>query len=73
MTCLGPYEMLDFFLTLRFIVTIFCFSMSNYYNAYKLFLFIATVALWNFFFPLRNSVLCIKFLLVIRWRHNTFI
>ncbi len=35
MTCLGPYEMLDFFLTLCFIVTKFCFIMSNYLNAYN--------------------------------------
>ncbi len=26
---------------------ILCFSMSNYLNAYKQFLFILTVALWN--------------------------
>ncbi len=37
------------------------FSMSNYLNAYKLFLFILTVALWNVFFPLRNSVVYLNF------------
>ncbi len=42
MTCLGPYEM---FLTLCLIVSIFLlFSMSNYLNAYKQFLFTLTVA-----------------------------
>ncbi len=42
--------MLYFFLTLRFIVTKFCFSMYNYLYAYKLFLFIFTVAFLNVFF-----------------------
>ncbi len=35
MTCLGPYEMLYFFLTLCFIVAKFSFSSSDYLNAYK--------------------------------------
>ncbi len=30
---------------------ILCFSMSNYLNAYKQFVFILTVALWKVFFP----------------------
>ncbi len=50
------YEMFYFFLTLFYCYQILCFSMSNYLNAYKQFLFIITVALWNVFFPLRNSV-----------------
>ncbi len=59
MTCLGPYEMFYFFLTLCFIVTKFCvFSTSNYLNAYKQFLFILTVALLNVFFP-SEILLCI--------------
>ncbi len=44
MTCLGPYEMFYFFITLCFIVTKLCFSTSDYLNAYKQFLFILTVA-----------------------------
>ncbi len=59
-TCLGLYEMFHFFLTLCFIVTKFCFSMSNYLNAYKQFLFILTVALWNVFFP-PSEILCCVF------------
>ncbi len=52
--------MLYFFLTLRFIVTKFCFSMYNYLYAYKLFLFIFTVAFLNvFFLPLQ--ILCCVF------------
>ncbi len=39
MTCLGPYEMLYFFLTLCFIVAKFCFSSSDYLNAYTHFFF----------------------------------
>ncbi len=57
MTCLGPYEMFYFFLTLCFIVTKFC--MSNYLNAYKQFLFNLTVALWNVFPP--SEILCCVF------------
>ncbi len=57
MTCLGPYEMLDVFLTLCFIVTKICFSMSNYSNSCKQFLFILTVALWNVF----SEILCCVF------------
>ncbi len=44
MTCLGPYEFINFFLTLCFIVTKFCVLASNYLNAYKQYLFILTVA-----------------------------
>ncbi len=44
MTCLGSYEIFYFFLSLCFIVTKFCVLSSNYLNAYKLFLFILTVA-----------------------------
>ncbi len=58
MTCLGPYEMFFFFLTLCFIVTKF-WNMSNYLNAYKQFLFILTVALWNVFSP--SEILCCVF------------
>ncbi len=49
MTCLGPYEMLYFFLTLCFIVTKFCVLASNYLNAYNFFFFILTVAYEMFF------------------------
>ncbi len=49
MTCLGPYEMFYFFLTLCFIVTKFCVLASNYLNAYKQLLFILTVAYEIFF------------------------
>ncbi len=42
---------------------ILCFSMSTYLNAYKLFLFILTVALWNIFSPQKICVLGITFLL----------
>ncbi len=35
---------------------ILCFSMSNYLNAYKQFVFILTVALWLFFFSLKFCV-----------------
>ncbi len=60
MTCLGPYEMFYFFLTLCFIDTKFCvlacliiwMHTNNFYLSLQ-------VALWNVFFPLRNSVLCI--------------
>ncbi len=57
MACLGPYEMYYFFLTLCFI-TKFCVLASNYLNAYKLLLFILTVA-YEMPPPLRNTVLCI--------------
>ncbi len=61
MTCLGPY-VIQTFLTLYFIVPKFCvFSMSNYLNAYKQFVFILRVALWNVFLPLRNSVVYLHF------------
>ncbi len=36
---------------------ILCFSMSKYLNAYKQFVFILTVALWNVFFP--SEILCV--------------
>jgi len=36
MTCLEPYEM---FLTLCFIVTKFCFSMSNYLSIQTIFIY----------------------------------
>ncbi len=38
---------------------ILCFSMSNYLNAYKQFLFIPTVALLNVFSP--SEILCCVF------------
>ncbi len=37
------------------------FSMSNYLNAYKLFLFILTVALWNVFSPQKFCVVYLNF------------
>ncbi len=58
MTCLGPYEM--FSLILCFIVT--KFSVLAYliiWIAYKLFLFILTVVLWNVFSP--SEILCCVF------------
>ncbi len=55
MTCLWPYEMLYFFLTLCFIVAKFCFSSSDYLNAYKTF-FTLTVALWIVIFPQKFCV-----------------
>ncbi len=61
MTCLGPYEMFYFFLTLFYCYQILCFSMSNYLNAYKLFLFILTVALWNVFSPQKLCVVYLNF------------
>ncbi len=39
---------------------ILCFSMSNYLNAYRQFLFILTVALWNGFFS-HPEILCCVF------------
>ncbi len=56
MTCLGPYEMLYFFLTLCFIVAKFCFSSSDYLNTYKHFFFTLTVALLIVFFPQKFCV-----------------
>ncbi len=54
--------MLYFFLTLRFIVTKFCFSMYNYLYAYKLFVFIFTVAFLNVFFaPPKFCVVYLNF------------
>ncbi len=49
MTCLWPYEMLYFFLTLCFIVAKFCFSSSDYLNAYKNF-FYSYSSLMNCYF-----------------------
>ncbi len=40
---------------------ILCFCMYDYLNAYKLFLFMLTVALWNVFFPIRNSIVYLNF------------
>ncbi len=54
MTCLGPYEMLYFFLTLCFIVAKFCFSSSDYLNAYRHF-----VLEMNRFFS--SEILCCVF------------
>ncbi len=66
MTCLGPYEMFYFFLTLCFYCyQILYFCMSNYLNAYKLFLFILTVALWNVFPPPK---FCVVYLNVTRYQ-----
>ncbi len=60
MTCLGPYEMFYFFSHLMFYCyQILCFRMSNYFNAYKQFVFILTVALWNVFPP--SEILCCVF------------
>ncbi len=59
MTCLGLYEMLNFFLTLCFIVTKFCvlahLIIWMHTNIFYLFL----QQPYEMFFPLRNSVLCI--------------
>ncbi len=55
MTCLGPYEMLYFFLTLCFIVAKFCFSSSDYLNAYKK-MFYSYSSLMNCFFPQKFCV-----------------
>ncbi len=55
MTCLWPYEILYFFLTLCFIVAKFCFSSSDYLNAYKK-KFTLTVALWIVIFPQKFCV-----------------
>ncbi len=57
MTYLGLYEIFYFFLALCFYCyQILCFRMSNYLNAYKLFVFILTVALWIFFPPQKCCV-----------------
>ncbi len=40
---------------------ILCFSMSNYLNAYKQFLFILTIAIWKFFSPQRFCVVYLHF------------
>ncbi len=53
------YEMLIFFLNLCFCYQILYFSMSNYLNAYKQFVFILTVALLNVFSP--SEILCCVF------------
>ncbi len=58
MTCLGPYEMLYFFLTLCFIVAKFCFSSSDYLNAYKKF-FYSHSSLMNCYFS--SEILCCVF------------
>ncbi len=58
MTCLGPYEMLYFFLTLCFIVAKFYFSSSDYLNAYKIF-FYSYSSLMNSFSP--SEILCCVF------------
>ncbi len=59
MTCLGPYEMLYFFLTLCFIVAKFCFSSSDYLNSYKIFFFYSYSSLMNSFFS--SEILCCVF------------
>ncbi len=51
MACLWPYEMFFFSHLMFYCYQIMCFSMSNYLNAYKQFLFILTVALLNVFVP----------------------
>ncbi len=40
---------------------ILCFSTSIYLNAYKQFLFILTVALWNVFAPQKLCVVYLNF------------
>ncbi len=57
MTCLGPYEMLNFFLTLCFTVTKFCILAC-------LIIWMHTKNIYSYsslmkIFPLRNIVLCI--------------
>ncbi len=59
MTCLGPYEMLKNSQLMFYCYQILYFSMSNYLNAYKQFVFILTVALWNVFSP--SEILCCVF------------
>ncbi len=55
MTCSGPYEMFNCFPHIMFYCyQILCFSMFNYLNAYKQFLFNLTVILWNVIFPTQN-------------------
>ncbi len=44
MTCLGPYEMLFFFSPYVLLLPN-CFCMFNYFNAYKQFVLILSVAL----------------------------
>ncbi len=61
MTCLGPYEMLYFFLTLCFIVTKFCVLACLIIWMHKQFLFILTVALWFFFPPQKFCVVYLNF------------
>ncbi len=56
MTCLGPYEIFSHLMF--YCYRILCFSMSNYLNAYKLFLFILT-ALLNVFSP--SEIVCCVF------------
>ncbi len=48
--------MLYFFLTLCFIVAKFCFSSSDYLNAYKPFFFYSYSSLMNSFFPQKFCV-----------------
>ncbi len=59
MTCLGPYEMLYFFLTLCFIVAKLCFSSSDYLNAYNFFFFYSYSSLMNCYFS--SEILCCVF------------
>ncbi len=61
MTCLGPYEMFYFFSPYVLLLPNSVFSMSNYLNAYKQFLFILTVALWNVFPPQKFCVVYLNF------------
>ncbi len=56
MTCLGPYEMLYFFLTLCFIVAKFSFSSSDYLNAYKKIMIMNCWNLWIVIFPQKFCV-----------------
>ncbi len=58
MTCLWPYKMLYFFLTLCFIVAKFCFSSSDYLNAYKN-CFYSYSSLMNCYFS--SEILCCVF------------
>ncbi len=57
MTCLGPYEMFYFFSPYVYCYQILCLIIWMHTNNFYLFL----QQPYEMFFPLRNSVLCIKF------------
>ncbi len=61
MTYLGPYEIKNISHLMFYYYQILCFSSSNYLNAYKPFLFILTVALWNVPPPQKFCVVYLHF------------